>query len=70
MERPLVSEFEHSKVVHIARIVPLLKGCRVGGFQETLQNQEAENLVATCAQRVHGALSRRTKSLRVHLVYL
>ena len=31
MERPLVSGFEYSKVVH-GRIVPLLKGCRVGGF--------------------------------------
>ena len=40
MERPLVSGFEYSKVVH-ERIVPLLKGCRVGGFQETFRNQGA-----------------------------
>jgi hypothetical protein len=40
MERPSVSGFEYSKVVH-GRIVPLLKGCRVGGFQETFRNQGA-----------------------------
>ena len=43
MERPSVSGFEYSKVVH-GRIVPLLKGCRVGGFQETFPNQEAGRL--------------------------
>jgi hypothetical protein len=39
-ERPLVSGFEYSKVVY-GRIVPLLKGCRVGAFHETFRNQEA-----------------------------
>jgi hypothetical protein len=43
MERPLVSEFEYSEVVH-GRIVPLLKGLQGGRVQETFRNQEAGRL--------------------------